>query len=54
MSFKAGLKRVITCVRNYGIKANMQKKHKRIKRHEEHVNDSLLNKQFNRQSKNGV
>lgn len=55
LSFKAGLKRVTNCMRNHGIKANIRKKkHNRIKRHEEYINDNLLNGQFDRQNKNEV
>ena len=42
-------------MRNHGIKANVRKKkHNRVKRHEEYINDNLLNGQFDRQSKNEV
>lgn len=42
-------------MRNHRIKANIRKKkHNRIKRHEEYINDNLLNEQFDRQSKNEV
>ncbi|MCL8204159.1 DDE-type integrase/transposase/recombinase [Ligilactobacillus agilis] len=52
LSFKVGLKRVTNCMRNHGIKANIRKKkHNRIKRHEEYINDNLLNGQFDRQNK---
>ena len=55
LNFKVGLKRVTNCMRNHGIKANVRKKkHNRIKRHEEYINDNLLNEQFDRQSKNEV
>ncbi len=55
LSFKAGLKRVTNCMRNHGIKTNVRKKkYNRIKRHEEYINDNLLNEQFDRQSKNEV
>ena len=49
LSFTAGLKRVTNCMRKHGIQANVRKKkHNRIQRHEEYVNDNLLNEQFNR------
>ncbi|MCG5648222.1 hypothetical protein L0O81_16815, partial [Oliverpabstia sp. DFI.9.49] len=55
LDFKAGLKRVTNCMRNHGIKANIRKKkHNWIKRHEEYINDNLLNEQFDRQNKNEV
>ena len=55
LSFKAGLKRVTNCMRKHGIRANVRKKKRnRVKRHEEYVNDNLLNEQFDRQSKNEV
>ncbi|OYS62919.1 transposase [Limosilactobacillus reuteri] len=55
LSFKAGLKRVTNCMRNHGIRANIRKKrHNRVKRYEEYINDNLLNEQFDRQSKNEV
>ncbi|WP_240141636.1 hypothetical protein [Ligilactobacillus murinus] len=41
--FKAGLKRVTNCMRKHGIRANIRKKkHNRVKRHEEYINDNLL------------
>lgn len=53
LSFTAGLKRVTNCMRKHGIKANIRKKkHNRIQRHEEYVNDNLLNEQFDRENKN--
>ena len=55
LSFKAGLKRATNCMRNHGIRANIWKKrHNRVKRYEEYINDNLLNEQFDRQSKNEV
>ncbi|WP_431815483.1 IS3 family transposase [Limosilactobacillus portuensis] len=55
LSFTAGLKRVTNCMRKHGIKANIRKKkHNRIQRHEEYVNDNLLNEQFDRENKNEV
>ena len=55
LDFKAGLKRVTNCMRNHGIKADIRKKkHNWIKRHEEYINDNLLNEQFDRQNKNEV
>lgn len=55
LSFKAGLKRVTNCMKNHGIRANIwKKKHNRVKRYEEYINDNLLNEQFDRQSKNEV
>ena len=55
LSFTAGLKRVTNCMRKHGIQANVRKKkHNRIQRHEEYVNDNLLNEQFNRENKNEV
>lgn len=42
LNFKAGLKRVTNCMRNHGIRANIRKKkHNRVKRHEEYINDNL-------------
>lgn len=55
LSFKAGLKRVTNCMRSHGIRVNIRKKkHNRVKRQEEYINDNLLNEQFNCQSKNEV
>ena len=55
LSFTVGLKRVTNCMRKHGIQANVRKKkHNRIQRHEEYVNDNLLNEQFNRENKNEV
>ncbi len=55
LNFKAGLKRVTNCMRNYGIRANIRKKkHNRVKRHEEYINDNLLDGQFDRQRPNEV
>lgn len=55
LNFKAGLKRVTNCMRNHGIRANIRKKkHNRIKRHEEYINDNLLDGQFDRQRPNEV
>ena len=55
LSFTVGLKRVTNCMRKHGIQANVRKKkHNRIQRHEQYVNDNLLNEQFNRESKNEV
>ena len=55
LSFPAGLKRITNCMRKHGIKANVRKKrHDRIKRREEYINDNLLNEQFDRESKNEV
>lgn len=55
LSFAAGLKRVTHCMRNNHIQTNIRKKKRnRIKRHEEYVNDNLLNEQFDRQGKNEV
>ena len=42
-------------MRNYGIRANIRKKkHNRVKRHEEYINDNLLDGQFDRQRPNEV
>ena len=42
-------------MRKHGIQANVRnKKHNRIQRHEEYINDNLLNEQFNRENKNEV
>ena len=55
LSFTVGLKRVTNCIRKHGIQANVRKKkHNRIQRHEQYVNDNLLNEQFNRENKNEV
>lgn len=55
LSFSAGLKRVINCMRKHGLKANIRRKrHNRIQRQEEYVNGNLLHEQFNRESKNEV
>ena len=55
LTFRAGLKRVTRCMRDNHIKTTIrQKKHNRIKRHEEYVSDNLLNEQFDRQNKNEV
>lgn len=55
LSFKAGLKRLTNCMRKHGVRANVRKKKRnRVKRHEEYVNDNLLDEQVNRQSKNEV
>ncbi len=55
LNFKAGLKRVTNCMRNHGIRANIRKKkHNRVKRHEEYINDNVLDGQFDRQRPNEV
>lgn len=55
LSFTAGLKRVTNCMRKHGIQANVRKKkYNRIRRHEEYVNDNLLNEQFERENRNEV
>lgn len=55
LSFTAGIKRVTNCMRNHGIKANIRKKkHNRIQRHEEYINDNLLQGHFDRETKNEV
>ncbi len=55
LSFKAGLKRVTNCMRKHGIRSNIRKKrHNRVKRHEEYINDNLLNEQFDCHNKNEV
>nr|WP_304976071.1 IS3 family transposase [uncultured Ligilactobacillus sp.] len=55
LNFKAGLKRVTNCMRKHGIRANIRKKkHNRVKRHEEYINDNLLDGQFDRQRPNEV
>lgn len=55
LNFKVGLKRVTNCMRKHGIRANIRKKkHNRVKRHEEYINDNLLDGQFDRQRPNEV
>ena len=55
LSFSAGLKWVINCMRKHGLKANIRRKqHNRIQRQEEYVNGNLLHEQFNRENKNEV
>lgn len=55
LSFPVGIKRVNNCMRKHGIKANVRKKrHNRIKRQEEYIDDNLLNEQFDRENKNEV
>lgn len=42
-------------MRNHGIRANIRKKkHNRVKRHEEYINDNVLDGQFDRQRPNEV
>ena len=42
-------------MRNHGIRANIRKKkHNRVKRHEEYINDNVLDGQFDRQRQNEV
>lgn len=55
LSFTAGLKRITNCMRKHGIRANIRKKKRnRIQRHEEYINDNLLQGQFDRETKNEV
>lgn len=55
LSFTAGLKRITNCMRKHGIRANIRKKKRnRIQRHEEYINDNLLQGQFDREAKNEV
>ncbi|MCC4380563.1 hypothetical protein [Limosilactobacillus reuteri] len=55
LSFTAELKRITNCMRKHGIRANIRKKkHNRIQRHEEYINDNLLQEQFDRETKNEV
>ncbi|OTA84902.1 integrase [Limosilactobacillus reuteri] len=55
LSFTAGLKRITNCMRKHGIRANIRKKKRnRIQRHEEYINDNLLQGQFDRKTKNEV
>ena len=43
LSFTAGLKRITNRTRKHGIRANIRKKKRnRIQRHEEYINDNLL------------
>lgn len=55
LNFSVGIKRVTNCMRKHGIRANIRKKrHNRIQRHTEYINDNLLNEHFDRTSKNEV